>query len=150
MKKLLISPDTGQIYLTSAKDFEASMGRRENFTEEVVKATFEHFVYNIKKENLDEYEIQYDNIPYLLKMEKICEYNPLICAKTAQKITSENYKNQLLNINEKIIEAAHKGMNYIIIYEEPKLETLNALEKAGYKVSSGLNAYNDMVATIRW
>ena len=73
MKRLMVSPLTGKIYLTSVKDMGngnfLSTGKQEDYTDEAIRAVFEWFMHQIKNaENANGYTIRYKGIPYVLSM----------------------------------------------------------------------------------
>jgi len=73
MKRLMVSPLTGKIYLTSVKDIGngnfLSTGKQEDYTDEAIRAVFEWFMHQIKNaENANGYTIRYKGVPYVLSM----------------------------------------------------------------------------------
>lgn len=73
MKRLMVSPLTGKIYLTSVKDMRngnfLSTGKQEDYTDEAIRAVFEWFMHQIENtENANGYTIRYNGVPYVLSM----------------------------------------------------------------------------------
>lgn len=73
MKKLMVSPLTGKIYLASVKDMGngnfLSTGKQEDYTDEAIRAVFEWFMHHIEtSENANGYTIRFKGVPYVLSM----------------------------------------------------------------------------------
>lgn len=66
MKKLFVSRLTKTIYLT-----DTSTGKKENFTNEAMRAVFEWFMLNHKENEPNEaFEVRFKNYSYVLQMFK--------------------------------------------------------------------------------
>lgn len=70
-----VSPITNTIYAGKSKDcgngIKAWIGKKEDVTDEAIKAVFEWFVSNHKANEPHEgFEVKYPNCPYVLTMAK--------------------------------------------------------------------------------
>lgn len=77
MKKLLVSDITKTIYLANAKPLKGcphcweTVGEKQDFTYEAIRAVFEWFMANFKEnEPNGEFEVRFRNCPYVLQMIK--------------------------------------------------------------------------------
>lgn len=77
MKKLLMSDLTKTIYLANAKPLKGlpncweTVGEKQDFTDEAIRAVFEWFMANFKENEPNEaFEVKYGNCPYVLQMVK--------------------------------------------------------------------------------
>lgn len=82
MKKLLVSDITKTIYLTNAKqvkgcsDLFETVGEKQDYTDEAIRAVFEWFMLNFKENEPNEaFEVKFGNCPYVLQMIKRGENN---------------------------------------------------------------------------
>jgi hypothetical protein len=77
MKKLLVSDITKTIYLANAKPLKnnpkvfETIGEKQDFTDEAIRAVFEWFMANFKENEPNEaFEVKFRNCPYVLRMIK--------------------------------------------------------------------------------
>lgn len=77
MKKLLMSDLTKTIYLANAKPLKGcpncweTVGEKQDFTDEAIRAVFEWFMANFKENEPNEaFEVKFGNCPYVLQMIK--------------------------------------------------------------------------------
>lgn len=80
MKKLLVSDITNTIYLANAKPVKnnpklfETIGEKQDFTDEAIKAVFQWFMNNYENEECKEaFDVTFKNCPYVLRMIKIEE-----------------------------------------------------------------------------
>lgn len=78
MKKLTVSPITNTIYLATVKPMKDDsttfviQGKKEDYTDEAIRAVFEWFMNNHKENEPNEgYEVKFTNCDYVLTMTKI-------------------------------------------------------------------------------
>ena len=82
MKKLLVSLITNTIYYGNVKEEKDGLykfiGKREDLTDDCIRATFEWFLANLKEnEPNNVFEIRFEGVPYVLQMIKEDEKNEL-------------------------------------------------------------------------
>lgn len=75
VKKMMVSDITHTIYYGEVKEVEKgvykSVGKRENVTEEAIRAVFEWFMKNFQDNEPNEaYEVKFQGVPYVLRMIK--------------------------------------------------------------------------------
>lgn len=77
MKRLMNSILSNKIYLTAVKDVKdrpglfVTQGKKEDYTDEAMRAVFEWFMNNFKRNEPNEaYEVRYPDLPYVLRMTK--------------------------------------------------------------------------------
>lgn len=77
MKKLLVSDITKTIYLANAKPLKnnpkvfETIGEKQDFTDEAIRAVFEWFMANFQENEPNEaFEVKFKNCPYILRMIK--------------------------------------------------------------------------------
>lgn len=73
MKKMMVSDITKTIYYGEVEKVEnglyKSVGKREDVTDEAVRAVFEWFIKNLKEnESIGAYEVRFEDCPYVLRM----------------------------------------------------------------------------------
>lgn len=72
MKKLLVSEETGDIVLTTAKELSdgkyITIGQKEDFTDETLRAAFEWFIFKLKEKDEKNYHIKRKGLPYVLEI----------------------------------------------------------------------------------
>lgn len=74
-KKMMVSDITHTIYYGKVKEVEKgvyeSVGKREDVTEEAIRAVFEWFMKNFQDNEPNEaYEVKFQGVPYVLRMTK--------------------------------------------------------------------------------
>lgn len=81
MKKLLVSELTKTIYLSNAKpvkghpDLLETVGEKQDYTDEAIRAVFEWFMANFKENEPNEaFEVKFTNCPYVLQMIKRADH----------------------------------------------------------------------------
>ena len=77
MKKLLVSDITKTIYLANARPMKGlpdcweTVGAKEDFTDEAIRAVFEWFMKNFQENEPNEaFEVKFGDCPYILQMIK--------------------------------------------------------------------------------
>lgn len=77
MRRLMNSILGNKIYLTAVKEVKdrpglfVAQGKKEDYTNEAIRATFEWFMNNFKENEPNEaYEVRYTGLPYVLRMIK--------------------------------------------------------------------------------
>lgn len=75
MKRLLLSPLTGKIYLTNAKEIEGgflrAVGEKQDYTDEAIRVVYEWFLHNATQSNDGFYQIKFSDKPWLtIQIEK--------------------------------------------------------------------------------
>ncbi len=77
MRRLMVSALTNRIYLTDVKEDNKhsglfiATGKKEDYTDEAIRAVFEWFINNHKEnEPAEAYEIRFEGCPYVLTMTK--------------------------------------------------------------------------------
>ena len=77
MRRLMNSIIGNRIYLTAVKEMKdrpglfLSQGKKEDYTDEAIRAVFEWFINNHKENEPSEaYEVKFENLPYVLRMTK--------------------------------------------------------------------------------
>lgn len=69
MKRLMVSPLTGKIYLTAVKEMKDGLflatGQKQDYTNEAIRAVYEWFMQQAKASNDGFYQIQYGDKPWL-------------------------------------------------------------------------------------
>lgn len=77
MKKLLVNDLSNKIYLTNARqdknnpDLFISVGEKQDFTNEAIKAVFQWFMNNFKDNECKKaFEVTFNSAPYILRMVK--------------------------------------------------------------------------------
>jgi hypothetical protein len=69
MKRLMVSPLTGKIYLTSVKPLGnglfQSTGQKQDYTDEAIKAVYEMFLQKSKESEDGLFQIKFGEYPWL-------------------------------------------------------------------------------------
>lgn len=72
-----VSPMTNRIYAGKSKDLgngiRSWIGKKEDITNEAIRAVFGWFINNYEeKEPCEEFELKFENCPYILSLKKGC------------------------------------------------------------------------------